>query len=53
MIGDDAIAVVGTGTLAGSALLRDNTTSGGWILAYDNAGKLATRIAGTSFNTGK
>jgi hypothetical protein len=37
----------------GIALMRDNTLSGGWILAYDTSGKLATRIAGTSFTTGR
>jgi Concanavalin A-like lectin/glucanases superfamily len=35
------------------ALMRDNTSSGGWILAYDNAGTLSYRIAGKTYNTGR
>lgn len=49
-----------TGTLegwfdwrAGVALMRDSTGAGGWILAYDNAGKLSYRIAGTTYDTGR
>jgi subtilisin len=38
---------------AGVALLRDNTTAGGWILAYDSGGQLAYRVGGTSFLTGR
>jgi hypothetical protein len=36
---------------SGVALMRDHTTGGGWILAYDAAGDLRTRIAGTTFTT--
>jgi hypothetical protein len=35
------------------ALMRDNTSSGGWILAYDNAGTLSYRVAGKSYSTGR
>jgi hypothetical protein len=35
----------------GVALMRDHTTAGGWILAYDANGELRTRIAGTTFTT--
>jgi acid phosphatase type 7 len=39
----------------GNILLRDNTSAstGGWILAWDNAGTLYYRVAGKSFNTGR
>jgi BNR repeat-containing family member/PKD domain/Concanavalin A-like lectin/glucanases superfamily len=36
----------------GVALMRDGTTAGGWILAYDSGGSLYYRLGGTSFNTG-
>jgi acid phosphatase type 7 len=38
---------------AGSALMRDNTKGGkgGWILGYDDGGRLAYRVAGKSFRT--
>jgi subtilisin len=38
---------------AGTALLRDDTSSGGWILAYDSGGKLAYRAGGTTFVTSR
>ena len=38
---------------AGVAVLRDHTTGGGWILAYDNGGGLSYRVGGTTFNTGR
>jgi concanavalin A-like lectin/glucanase superfamily protein/calcineurin-like phosphoesterase family protein len=39
----------------GGVLLRDNSSAstGGWILAWDNAGTLYYRVAGKSFNTGR
>ena len=37
---------------AGAAPLRDSTSSGGWILAFDNGGKLAYRAGGATFTTG-
>ena len=37
---------------AGVAPLRDSTSSGGWILAFDNGGKLAYRAGGALFNSG-
>jgi Concanavalin A-like lectin/glucanases superfamily len=36
---------------AGVALLRDQTSSAGWILAYDSGGKVAYRVGGTTFTT--
>ena len=36
----------------GVAVMRDGTTAGGWILAYDSGGSLDYRLGGTSFNTG-
>src|SRR6185503_14275789 len=49
-----------TGTLegwfdwrGGVALMRDGTSAGGWILAFDNAGKLSYRIAGTTYDSGR
>ena len=38
---------------AGVALMRDNTTTGGWILAFDSAGKLAYRVGGTTYVTAR
>jgi hypothetical protein len=35
----------------GTALMRDSTTGGGWILAFDNAGSFAYRLGGTTFTT--
>jgi hypothetical protein len=35
----------------GVALLRDATSSGGWILAYDNGGSVAYRVGGKTFTT--
>ena len=47
-----------TGTLegwffweAGVALMRDSTTSGGWIATFDSGGRVAYRVAGTTFMT--
>jgi hypothetical protein len=54
---DDELQAGGavTGTLegwffweAGVALMRDGTTGGGWILAYDSAGRVAYRAGGTT-----
>jgi hypothetical protein len=49
-----------TGTLegwfnwrGGVAVMRDHTTSGGWILAYASGGTLWYRVGGTSFNSGQ
>jgi hypothetical protein len=36
---------------AGVAVLRDSTSSGGWILAFDNAGNVAYRAGGTTLTT--
>lgn len=36
----------------GTALLRDNTSSGGWILAYDSSGTVRYRVGGKTFDTG-
>ena len=36
---------------AGVALMRDATSSAGWILAYDSGGKVAYRVGGTTFTT--
>ena len=33
---------------AGVALLRDDTSGGGWILAYDSGGRIACRAGGTA-----
>ena len=35
----------------GVAVMRDSTSSGGWILAFDSGGSLAYRVAGTTFTT--
>ena len=35
----------------GVAVMRDATSAGGWILAYDNAGRVAYRVGGTTFTT--
>ena len=47
-----------TGTLegwffweSGVALMRDSTSSGGWILAFDSGGRVAYRVAGATFTT--
>jgi outer membrane protein assembly factor BamB len=37
----------------GVALMRDNTSAGGWILAYNCGGSLCYRLGGTTYNTGK
>ena len=36
---------------AGVAVLRDSTSSGGWILAFDSAGKVAYRAGGATLAT--
>jgi len=36
---------------AGVALLRDDTSGGGWILAYDSGGRIGYRVGGTTFMT--
>jgi glucose/arabinose dehydrogenase len=38
---------------AGVAVMRDNTSSGGWILAYDSGGQLAYRVGGKTFVTSR
>lgn len=38
---------------SGVALMRDHTRVGGWILAFDSGGKLAYRLGGTTFVTGR
>src|SRR5215204_4550116 len=35
----------------GVAVMRDATSAGGWILAYDNAGRVAYRVGGTTYTT--
>jgi hypothetical protein len=37
---------------SGMVAMRDNTSAGGWILAYDNGGVLSYRVAGTTLSTG-
>src|SRR4051812_41004971 len=37
----------------GIALLRDNTSAAGWILAFDSAGQVAYRVGGTQVATGR
>jgi hypothetical protein len=56
--GGSGLAPAGAGTLegwffweAGVALLRDSTSAGGWILAYDSGGRIAYRVGGTTFTT--
>ena len=51
-------AIAGAGTVegwffweAGVAVMRDATSSGGWILAFDSGGRLAYRVGGTTFTT--
>jgi hypothetical protein len=36
---------------AGVALMRDSSSSGGRILAFDSGGQVAYRVAGTTFTT--
>jgi hypothetical protein len=38
---------------SGVAVMRDATSAGGWILAYDNAGRVAYRVGGTTFTTAR
>jgi Concanavalin A-like lectin/glucanases superfamily len=52
------VALGATGTLegwffweAGVAVWRDSTSSGGWILAFDSAGKVAYRTGGPTLTT--
>jgi hypothetical protein len=35
----------------GVALMRDSTSAAGWILAFDSGGRVAYRVAGTTFTT--
>jgi hypothetical protein len=35
----------------GVALMRDSTSSAGWIVAFDSGGSVAYRVAGTTFTT--
>jgi hypothetical protein len=37
---------------SGVAVARDDSSTGGWLLAFDSGGSLAYRLGGTSFNTG-
>jgi hypothetical protein len=60
---DDAMegggaALAGAGTVegwffweAGVAVMRDATSSGGWIVAFDSGGRVAYRVGGTTFTT--
>ena len=50
--------VAATGTLegwffweGGVAVMRDSTSSAGWIVAFDSGGRVAYRVAGTTFTT--
>src|SRR5215207_8099865 len=36
---------------AGVAVMRDATSSAGWIMAYDSGGRVAYRAGGTTFTT--
>jgi Concanavalin A-like lectin/glucanases superfamily len=36
---------------AGVALMRDSSSSGGWIVAFDSGGSVAYRVAGKTFTT--
>jgi hypothetical protein len=38
---------------AGVGVMRDHTSSGGWIPAYDAGGALSYRVGGSTFNTGR
>jgi hypothetical protein len=54
--GNAAIAAAGTveGWFfweGGVAVLRDSTSSAGWIVAYDSGGRVAYRAGGTTFTT--
>jgi hypothetical protein len=35
----------------GVAVMRDATSAGGWILAFDSGGRIAYRVGGTTFTT--
>jgi len=57
---DDELQVGGAGAAtlegwffweAGVALMRDSTSSAGWILAYDSGGSIAYRAGGKTFTT--
>ncbi|MDA0160639.1 hypothetical protein OM076_10215 [Solirubrobacter ginsenosidimutans] len=57
--GDSSLALADAGSLeswffweSGVALMRDNTTGSGWILAYDSGRQVAYRVRGSSFTTG-
>jgi hypothetical protein len=59
-LGGGPLAVSGTATVegwffweAGVALMRDNTSSAGWILAFDSGGQVAYRVGGPQFATGR
>jgi hypothetical protein len=59
-LGGAPLAVSGTATIegwffweGGIALLRDNTSAAGWILAFDSAGQVAYRVGGTQVATGR
>jgi hypothetical protein len=59
--GGSALALTTAGSLEGwfyweagsAALMRDSTSSGGWILAFDNGGNLAYRVGGKGFTTSR
>ena len=58
--GGSGLALTTSGTVegwfyweGGTALLRDSTSRGGWVLAYDNAGSLAYRVGGKTFTTSR
>jgi concanavalin A-like lectin/glucanase superfamily protein len=37
---------------AGTAVLRDHSAAGGWLLAFDSGGAVSCRAAGRTFSTG-
>jgi hypothetical protein len=58
--GGSGLALSTSGTLegwfywqGGVALMRDATSGGGWILAYDAGGNVAYRVGGTTFVTSR
>jgi hypothetical protein len=59
-LGGAPLAVSGTATVegwffweGGIALMRDNTSAAGWILAFDSGGQVAYRVGGTQVATGR
>jgi hypothetical protein len=59
-LGGGTLAVSGTATVegwffweAGVALMRDNTSSAGWILAFEKGTQVAYRAGGTEVATGR